>query len=116
MSTAFFAAESAARAGESTAKTNPTIAAQHDVDAVPSQPRALVETVGRSAWKCELTEDLEPAAERRRPAERELEQSGLVRPQPAEAEDARRSADVEAAAPRRRSHVDERALRRPDLR
>ena len=86
------------------------------MDPVPSQPRALVEAVGRSARKCKPAENLEPPAERRRTAERQLEEDRLVRSQPAEAEDARRSADVEAAAPRRRSHVDERALRRPDLR
>ena len=51
----------------------PAVAAQHDVHAVPSKPRALVEAVGRSARKHELTDHLESSAERRRTAERELE-------------------------------------------
>ena len=63
----------------------PPIGAQDDVDAVPPEPRPLVESVLRRARKPHGGDSLEDRSLRRRAAEGQLQQDRLTQSQPAEA-------------------------------
>ena len=76
---------------------DPPVACQDDdVDAVPAEPRSLVEAVARPAAATAAARELEQRALRRRAAEREVEQHGLAQRQRAEARQPRRNAQIEA--------------------
>ena len=74
----------------------PAVGAQHDVDAVATQERPLVETTLRGARQPHRRDGLENGALRRRAARRKLEQDRLAQAEPAEAAHLAGHAQLEA--------------------
>src|SRR5204863_930815 len=84
----------------------PSVAFEDDVHAVPPQPSALVESVLGPSRENDLAEDVQDRAFRRRAAERQPQQGGLVEREASETPDLDRCAKVETA-PSRRSRDDD---------
>ena len=89
------------------ADLTPRVQPEHDVDAVPAQPRALVEPVRRAARRSHECERIQDRALRRRAAERKLELHRLVDRPPREAADASLCPHGELSFPRRRGDDDD---------
>jgi hypothetical protein len=99
-------AEGIRHPAEPTAATHdaPASDAKHDVDAVPPEPRTLVEAVLRPVRLDELSETLQEPALRRRAPARKLEQHGFPNPELAEPDDDRTHTNVVAPTLRRAGH------------
>jgi hypothetical protein len=93
----------------------PGVAFQDDMDAVPPEPRSLVESMAGAARELRLCSHFDDCALRRRPAERKLELRRLIETEQSEPADADRDLEVEAAAPRLTSDDNRSALRAADL-
>ena len=87
---------------------------QDRVDALPAEPRRLVEAVRRPRRSLQLAEQPEPRALRRRTSERELEKDRLVDAQRPPTKHERLHPLVEAPRPRRLLDLDHRPLRGVD--
>ena len=74
----------------------PVSAEGDDVDAVPPEPRAFVESVGCRPGELQPRVELQDRALRRRASDGKLEQHRLPHDQPTEADDARRHTQLEA--------------------
>ena len=90
------------------------LSTQNRVDALPAQPRRLVEAVRRPGWSLQLAQEPQPCPLRRRASERELEEDRLVDAQRPPAEHERLHPLVEAPRSRRLLDLDVRPLRGTD--
>jgi hypothetical protein len=80
----------------------PTVCAEHDVDTLVPEPRALVEAVCLRSRQANGCDGLDHAALRRSASEREFQEDGLAKAEGAETPHLGRDPKLEAAPARRR--------------
>jgi hypothetical protein len=104
--------DAVAEAGDSAASAGdpPGLSTNDRVDALPTEPLRLVETIRRSWRSPQIADELQPRPFRRRAPERELKQDRFVQSQRPPAEDYRAHVLIERSRPWRLRYLDDRPL------